>query len=475
MEAAVLATRPGLLAASAAEALAVSPIPGSAAAPLYALFARLWLAAPIPGEPLIRLRWLSIVLALAATLLLDRLWLRAAAPAVRLWTLALWTLSPCVLLYARMAAPFSLEALGAIVVGSCAVRFADAPREPRRFAAFSASLAALLYTDAAIGLAAVCGAGLYVFLRSRALAPLAMAIALAAAAYAPWPIAHPTAFTAPVGQSFTGFFLDALYTAFSFLFGESQPGWSLIAGVPIAFGALWMLYAAARARRSLALSALVAAVAAGLALPPAASYASAPARLFFLLPLVLLAIVSGAEALPRPGSILRPALLVINLIGLLAYFGARDFLNPAYLLPTPRIAALIASAPPSDAALYVDAVNIPLPALELYLPPGYAIHAIATPVDARSALASLDANRAPGRVWIVRAVHDATPGRAVDALEDGLRRRAWPRSLHPWAPLTPAQRRVLSLVDPLTGAFPPGSPPFAYETWEFVRPAPNGR
>src|SRR5689334_20570099 len=83
--------------------------------PLYFLLAHYWVRMT-SGDVLVQLRLLSVVFTLLATVAIDRLWLRHVPSRLRLWCLALWTFSACLLLYSRMSRSYSLQVLLFVVV-----------------------------------------------------------------------------------------------------------------------------------------------------------------------------------------------------------------------------------------------------------------------------------------------------------------------------------------------------------------------
>lgn len=491
MQALLLLTRPSLLplwgdelftltTAARPPAAILARVGADIHPPLYFLLAHLWLALPFGADPLLSLRVLSCLFALGATVVLDRLLLRHAPEEARLWTLVLWVSSPCVLLYARMARSYSLQVLLALIAAACFLRFAANPARWRPLFAYSASLAALLYTHYVPGLALWLATAVVLALRARPLLRVALSQLLIAAAYAPWMIVLGSALakwtSRPAPVRFTGnpaaeIALKAGFTGFSFLFGEAPPLWMLGAAVPVAAAALWLAFVALRAHPRLALPLALASLAAFAGTVRWVSYAFVPARLLFLLPALVAAIAFGSRLRPRIGALLAAALLLTNLTGVFSYFQTRNLLNPAYLLPTGRIAAQIAlGSPPGATAVWADALNFPCDVLRFDLDPSIPVRLIDSPASARAALAELDSGRIQ-RVWLVRSTHDLTPGRALDGIEDALRSAAWNRRLYPYVPLSPAQRELLRL---LAWTRAPSSPPvpFAFEVWEFARPSP---
>src|SRR5208283_3234226 len=76
--------------------------------PLYYLLVNAWMRLPLGLDGAVQARALSVFFALAATVAADRLWASRLAERGRIWFLILWTLSPCLLLYARMCRSYSL-------------------------------------------------------------------------------------------------------------------------------------------------------------------------------------------------------------------------------------------------------------------------------------------------------------------------------------------------------------------------------
>ena len=82
-----------------------------------------WIQLPLPGSLIARMRAHSALWVLLGTALLDRLWLRRLPPRTRLWFLALWTFSPCLVLYARMARSYTMQLALACLALAAARRF----------------------------------------------------------------------------------------------------------------------------------------------------------------------------------------------------------------------------------------------------------------------------------------------------------------------------------------------------------------
>ena len=135
--------------------------------PLYFLVAHAWLKLTGAEDPLWALRLLSALYAICATVLLDRLWLRKVEAETRQWVILLWTFSPCMMLFGRMAQAYALQALLTIVAIRSLLRFVDDSASWKRLAALAASLAALLYTDYLAGVAIWGGANVLLLMGVR--------------------------------------------------------------------------------------------------------------------------------------------------------------------------------------------------------------------------------------------------------------------------------------------------------------------
>jgi uncharacterized membrane protein len=115
---------------------------------------------------------------------LDSLWGKRLEERARLTLLALWTLSPCLLLYARMCRSYTLQALFAIVAAAMLSRVAG--KSTRRDAVLLAlALLGALYTHYVAGIALIAAANLVLFYRRRWRPALAIDCAVAIA-YLPW-------------------------------------------------------------------------------------------------------------------------------------------------------------------------------------------------------------------------------------------------------------------------------------------------
>src|ERR1039457_2107062 len=130
--------------------------------PLYYLLLYCWQKIPLEISFAVQARLISVLFALLGTVALDRLWGARLEPRTRLTLLALWTLSPCLLLYARMCRSYTLQTLFAIV--AAALLWQVAAQATRRSAALLAlTLLAALYTHYAAGIALLAAVNLTLF------------------------------------------------------------------------------------------------------------------------------------------------------------------------------------------------------------------------------------------------------------------------------------------------------------------------
>ena len=155
--------------------------------PLYYFLLHYWAQLPLSASLIVTLRAFSGVWALATTVVLDRLWLRGES---RWRFLILWSLSPCLILYGRMARSYTLQ----LFLGSLALYWGLVLlRDPRRRAAilpYAIASCLLFYTHYVPALAIV-GAVEALLLyravrRQDAWVAATMPVAIMLALFAPW-------------------------------------------------------------------------------------------------------------------------------------------------------------------------------------------------------------------------------------------------------------------------------------------------
>ena len=153
--------------------------------PLYYVLLRGWAALPLPWAGIGALRAFSVIWALAATLLLDLFWTRSWKPAARWVALVLLALSPCLLLYGRMARSYSMQvALVLLCLGVLRSWMQDPGSMRLAFGSFAA-MSVLLYTHYVPGIALLAGFVLMGW-RSVGVRRAAVFSLAVTAAYVPW-------------------------------------------------------------------------------------------------------------------------------------------------------------------------------------------------------------------------------------------------------------------------------------------------
>ena len=122
--------------------------------PLHGLLVHFWLMLPWPASKVAAARALSVLFAMLATVVADRLLAKGLEPGARLAFLLLWTTSPCVLLFGRMARAYSLQVLLFLLALGAAVELLKNRRSTTRSVLiFAAWETCLLYTHYVPGLA----------------------------------------------------------------------------------------------------------------------------------------------------------------------------------------------------------------------------------------------------------------------------------------------------------------------------------
>lgn len=390
--------------------------------PLYFLLGQLALLTPIPFNDIEKLRLLSALLMVAATIAIDRLWFQRLAPSRRLWALAWWTLSPVVLLYGRMARSYSLQVLLFAIAARFGLDLLDRPTSPRRRARFLAALTLLLYTHYVPGIAILATVGVVLLLRSWSTALLVAVTVLVT--YLPWLTALATAlfkWTAKTSiYSATGTpwkeeVVKLIFGFVSLFFGESGSLNPLVLlATPLVLVAL---YWGLRQRRDLWILG-VALLVGYLGVSGWVSVVFIPARLLWILPVIVTLLAAANPpwlARRRPVFLLAAgAYLVWNFYGVSMYWSKDGFLNKGYVVPLDQIAADIKNdALQHQGIVYVDLHNTDGLVLQYYLQP--------LPVrvlrddDTAEAITAGAAHYE--RFWFIRNTHDISPGHLNTTLE----------------------------------------------------------
>ena len=425
--------------------------------PLYFLLLYAWQRAPLGLDAVAQARALSVVFALAATVAADRLWARQLPAGGRITFLALWSLSPCLLLYSRMCRSYSLQVLVATAAAPCVLGFAE-----RRSRAGGIILALLLatafYTHYVLGLTLLAAANLALLRKRRGRDAMAIDAAVALA-YLPWAaiLAHalggwsvhsPHYFL--TGGALTDTPVQIAYGTMSLMMGEAQPDAFLVLGCLAAplVGAL----AITGARRNPPLAWLAATLTAVgfVGVAHWVSYPFVPARMLFVFPPLLFLFVTGAMARPRAGAVAVAAMLALSVAGIWCYFHKTGYRNKQYAMPLKEIAGLIQrSSAAGDSAVLVDSVNSDNVALAYCLGRSRPVLDTAGPETPRTVAALLAAPRVR-TLWFLRSLHDISRGK----LDEGFERQigaAMAATVHPYGRFSPLETRLmraLGMINP---------------------------
>lgn len=373
--------------------------------PLYYLLLHSW-----PWHTLEGMRAFSAVWALAATLLLDLLWTSRWRFPRRVCALLLFALSPCLLLYGRMARSYSMQMVLAMV--SVYFLWSWYTKRSGAWKAYAACLV-LLYTHYIPGIAVLAA---FCLIAWSALGILRIMLfgALLCIGYFPW--LQTLAFALRRWGAASGFSSQYLlsgsptfehvlktgYGAVSFTIGESFYSASLLL-VPMVLWLIWRGTRQAVRRRGVFVMFLCTAGLLGyLGVSHWVSFPFIPARLLWLLPFVTLAMAIGI----RQRVWILALLLVSSAGSIFSYFSQVNYLNKGYAAPTREIAQVLnRRASPSDLVL-LDAYNTDGGSLRYYL--SKEIRPVNIDPEKESAIVRDAA--ASRTVWVVRNQRDISPG-----------------------------------------------------------------
>jgi uncharacterized membrane protein len=428
--------------------------------PLYFLLLHQWEKLPLPWKGVGALRGFSALWALLATTLLDVFWARSLKPVERWLALSLFALSPCLLLYGRMARSYSMQTALALLSLAMLQRWMRTPRSLILSACALMSILGLLYTHYVPGIAVLVGFVL-VGWRSVGAARIGIFSFAVAIGYIPWLITLTDAvrrwgradgFSASYtlsGNNILEHILKIGFGLVSMTIGESFLALSL-ALVPVI---LLLALAGARtpdySRQFVALIA-IAAVVGYVGVSRWASYPFIPARLLWLLPFLSLAVAHGISQLNR--LTIKCGVVLVMLLSYVSssimYFRRENFMNLAYTAPLPEIAATLnREAQPGDLIL-MDPYDTDPAALSTYLSgrTPYISVDLSSISDSRRRLGSA------ATVWIVRNTRDISPGRIItevqaDACAGRLERDTL---LEPYARWQQAAMKIAGFRPPLT-------------------------
>jgi hypothetical protein len=441
--------------------------------PLYYLLLHFWQGLPLGLDAVLQARLLSVLFLLGATVAVERFWARKLPGRGRVAFLAIWTLSPCLLLYGRMCRSYSLQLLTAILAAACIRNYAE--QRTRKFQALLAvSLAVALYTHYVPGIALLAAANLMLIqrLRWRDAAEIDAVVVLA---YLPWmgwlwqSLArwgnHPESYFL-TGTSIYDLPVKLAYWLASFTLGESQPDLVLLAGILLILAVLWLAAVGTGRDRVLAWIAIPATLIGIVGVGRWVSYPFLPARLLFTYPFLLLLAVQGGQVRRRLGQAVCIATIAASVVGIGCYFQKSGFRNKEYPLPVREITAYIERySTPADSLVLVDSTNSDPQALA-YALAGSRTLLETTGAGAPQALDRFLADPNIRSVWFLRNTHDISVYRLDDQFDRQLRAAMTP-TVHSYERFSPLETWVIRRI----GIDPP--PAWFTELLEFRRPTPR--
>jgi hypothetical protein len=431
--------------------------------PLYYLLLFYWQQIPLGIDLVAQARLLSVLFALLGTVALDGLWGRRFEERTRLTLLVLWTLSPCLLLYARMCRSYSLQTLLAIVAAALLSRVATQSAW-RRAALLALALLAAMYTHYVAGIALVATVNLTLFYRRRWRTALAIDGAIAIG-YLPW-IWRLTASLASWGSNARNYTLTGsrmlevpvkfAYWSMSFVMGEAMPDAVLVLGallLPLVAAVAWR--GARRAGEVAWLAASLGAIG-FIGVARWVSYPFVPARMLFVLPFFLLLVARGANQGAahgttqgaggrRWGTLVVAAMLLLSLSGVWCYFHTTGFRSKQYPMPMREIAGRIRrDSPAPESAILVDSTNSDPVALD-YALDGQRPCLWTGRAGTAAALTRLLADPRIRTVWFLRNTHDVSPA-GLNAQFEARLRPGMTETVYPYQPYTPLERLLLGTL-----------------------------
>jgi hypothetical protein len=391
--------------------------------PLYYVLLHYWIQLPWTVSPLASMRAMSAVWTLVATTAIYVLWLRWEGPRFQAMFLALWVLSPCLLLHARMARSYSMQLALASLAIFTAPQWAEQPRDWKRAFLYIGSNAALLYTHYLSGLAIAAGVCVTFLLKKR-FALAATQVTLLAVLYAPWvpnlgsSLGHwiGASQSYEAGNVISDQIVRLAYLFVSFSFGETISTGSLLLSVALTPVVIYALWRAIGSRPAWLPFVLVATGIAWIGVSRFNPFIFMPSHLMFVLPFFLILILRQINALAFA------ALLVLYACADYAYFTKSGFLVKPYAMPYTEMADVIVDGSRGQNAIVaVDRYgSFAQPLLNRL---GNSVRVIFLD-DEASAREVLEAARrgplGPSAIWLWRRTSDISPGTFVTKLEQDL-------------------------------------------------------
>jgi len=395
----------------------VSTVAANIHPPLYFVLLYSWIQLPWPLSPVASMRAMSAVWALVATVVIYVLWLRPEERPFQVKFLALWVLSPCLLLHARMARSYSMQlALASLAIYS-APRWAEQPRNWKRLLAYIGSSTALLYTHYLSGLA-VAGAVCVTFLFRKRFTLAATQAVLLAILYAPWISNFRSALSAWIegGSVISDQIVRIAYLFVSFSFGETFSAVSLLLSVALAPAVISSLWRAVQTRPAWLPIVLMATAIAWIGVSGFEHFVFMPTQLLFVLPFFLMLIVR------QMSSLMFVALLVLYAGSDYAYFTRSGFLVKPYAIPYEEMVNVIRDGSRGENALVaVDRFgSFSQPLLNRLEPSARVIFLDDEAAADQVREAAQGGPSGPTVIWLWRRTRDISLGAFVTKLEQDL-------------------------------------------------------
>ncbi len=391
--------------------------------PLYYALLHYWIQLPWTVSPLVGEREMSVLWTLIATVVIYFLALRREQARSQAMFLALWALSPCLLLHARMARSYSMQlALASLSILS-APQWAEQPRDWKRLLMYIGSSAALLYTHYLSGLAVAAGVCV-TFLLNKRFALAAAQVTLLAVLYAPWAatlvsslgrwIGTPPAYEG--GNVISDQIVRLAYLFVSFSFGETFSTVSLLLSVVLTPFLAYALWRAVETRPAWLPILSIATVIAWVGVSRFEQFVFMPSHLLFVLPFFLILIVREIKLL------VFVALLVLYAGADYAYFTKSGFLVKPYATPYKQMADLIRERSHGQNALVaVDPYGVFSEPLLDRLDDSVRVIFLHDEASAREVLEAARSGPAgPSAILLWRRTSDVSPGGFVTKLEQDL-------------------------------------------------------
>jgi hypothetical protein len=455
----------GLTAVSLPASQVVSAVAQNIHPPLYFVLLHYWSQLSWMLNPVASMRSMSAAWALIATVVIYFLWLRQERRPFQAKFLALWALSPCLLLHARMARSYSMQLALAFLAIYSAPRWAEQPRNWRRCLAYIGSSVALLYTHYLSGLA-VSGAVCVMFLFQKRFKLAAAQVGLLAILYSPWVpilvlvlrrwnwIGIPPPYEG--GNIISDQIVRLGYLFVSFSFGETFSTVTFLLSValtPVVAYAMW------RAVGTWPKWLPIVLIAGGIAWIGGSRFEQfvfIPNHLIFILPFFLILMVRQLNPLAFA------VLLALYAGADYAYFTKSDFLVKSYATPYKEMTEVtLGKSNGRNAIVAIDPYGASWDPLLARLGSNVPVIVLYNEASAREVLeAAQSGPSGPAAILLWRQTSDFSPGSFVTRLEQDLSvgREVWQREFVAYSLPERWARRLLR---------GPGQPEYYYRLTEF--------